>query len=66
MEKQTQNKTLLTGGIRCFYRCAPDKNKACVCRSNCYLNGGRCYLTSVKAFAKRQIPDRIFKDGDWD
>lgn len=60
------NKTLLASGIRCFYRCNPDKNKACTNRSECYQNGGRCYLTSVKEFAKSHLPDRIFKEGEWD
>lgn len=60
-----EKKTLLTSGLRCFYRCDPNKNKACAGSTNCYRNGGRCYLTSVKDYAKRAVPERIFKEGQW-
>ena len=34
-----------------FYECDPEKNVACNKRA-CYLNGGDCYMTRRKEYAK--------------
>lgn len=34
-----------------LYRCDPKKNKHCR-KTGCYLKGGECRQTTVKAFAK--------------
>lgn len=47
---------------KALYECDPEKNTGCA-KTECYINGGECYLTQHAEYAKEEPDTRGEQDG---